>query len=807
MGYVGTKPAAGPLDASQIPDHLLELDKLITQQAMYLLGRATDGTGDAEPIYIGRGLSLSGKNLLADVAAVQARVPKRNCILSAKTTGGVNSAMSTTGSATVALQATATPMILAFAAGFGTDGQRDVVAAQSSDVTLAGGTPAAESPYYGVSFPTDQTSYIFADCRGNSSSTPESLLHFEGADGTAVFTDEYGNAWTNTGVEIDTSQFKFGQSSALFDGADYLTLSGITQLSAPRAGETGNGVELSFWVRPSSLPTAGNRQTLFGAYNAGGYGLEVNLYNQAGTVKLELNASTDGVSNDWASASLGTVTAVAAGTWYRIRVELRHSGAIKVYCSTAGAAEGTDISVSVSGKYLCALTRVRLGANGSGNNGYQGWMDEFRLFPYVVNAAATTPPAVRYEKTDPALYWGATILPPQIGEAYDRTKNALLHFEGTSTTDEYGNTWNQINAPSVAALPVAPKVGSKCLQLTAASSQYVDLDLLSPQALFTDGWTIAGWVNFTTKPSTPNDMVIACATNAAGYGVSLALNNTTGTYKLRLSVSSNGTSNDVVAAVLETSGRTVNTGQWYHFAVTYDPLAGKYFVYWDGVVVAGLTTTSTSKVCAVDSLRIGASRTPGSYLDGAIDEFRMSPCVRYPNGTTFTPSTSAFTVEGDYFNVVDMKHYQVIAPAPAAGSDPVMREVARVYIGEADNVGAVVTAVRNYALRGRYVSADSAITASTATSYTTNLGVPPKYVEARAFLKCITQEGVYAPGDVTPLGMRTGAGVDGAECGFATGRNAGKIVVGGGIVGISGTAGADLTAAKWNKFLVAERKF
>ena len=128
-------------------------------------------------------------------------------------------------------------------------------------------------------------------------------------------------------------------------------------------------------------------------------------------------------------------------------------------------------------------------------------MDD-RLFPIVVNAAATTPPpAVRYEKTDPApLLQGATILPPQIGEASDRTKNALPHFEGTSTRTNTATPgtrstrrrsrrcrWpeGRIEVPATHR-GVFPVRGS---------------DLLSPQALFTDGWTIAGWVNFTTKPS------------------------------------------------------------------------------------------------------------------------------------------------------------------------------------------------------------------------------------------------------------------------------------------------------------------
>ena len=805
MGYIGNRPSVSPLDASQIPDNLLELKKLAQQATSYLLGRGSSGTGNSEDIYVGRGLSLSGKNLVADATDFPANVPKRNCILSAKNSSGVNAALATGGGATVALQAATTNMLVTAAAGYGIDGQVDIAALQTADATLGSGV-SAESPYYGVTFPTDQTSFLFADIRGNSPSTPECLLHFEGADGSTVFTDEYGYAWSNTGTELDTAQFKFGQSSALFNGSAYLTMASVTQLSAPRGTETGNGVELSFWFRPATLPTAGNRQTVFGAYNAAGFGLEINIYNQTGTCKLELNASTNGISNDWVSGTLGGTTAIAAGTWHRVRIELRHSGTIKVYCSINGAAETTEINSSTAGKYLCALTRLRLGANGSAAQGYQGWIDEFRLFPCVINASSVTPPAVRYEKTDPALYWGVTQTPPQIGETYDRIRNALLHFDGTSATDDYGNTWTQANGCAPAASPT-PKFGAKCLPLASGSSQYLDLDLSFVRSIFNDGWTIEGFVQFASLPSTPNDMVVVAANNTGGFGAALAVNVTTGVTKLRFSLSSNGTSNDVVAAVLETSGRTINLNQWYHFAIGFDPLAGKYVVYWDGVSVAGLTTASSAKVCAMDSVRFGSTRTGGSYLNGAFDEIRVSQCVRYPNGTTFTPPTGAFTVEGDFFSVANMKHYQIIAAAPSGGSDPVMREVNRVYAGEADNVGGTVTAVRNYAIRGRYVSDDSAITATTSTTYTTNLGVPPKYVRAQGMMRCVTGEGVYAPGDVTPMGMRTSAGVDGSECGFATGRNSAKLVVGAGIVGISGTAAADMTAAKWNKYLVAERSF
>ena len=46
-----------------------------------------------------------------------------------------------------------------------------------------------------------------------------SLLHFDGADASTVFTDESGKAWTANGnAQLDTSIYKFHPSSGMFDG-------------------------------------------------------------------------------------------------------------------------------------------------------------------------------------------------------------------------------------------------------------------------------------------------------------------------------------------------------------------------------------------------------------------------------------------------------------------------------------------------------------------------------------------------------------------------------------------------------------
>jgi hypothetical protein len=55
---------------------------------------------------------------------------------------------------------------------------------------------------------------------GGGSFTVSSLLHFDGADGSATFTDVSGKVWTPVGdAQIDTAQSKFGGAAGLFDGA------------------------------------------------------------------------------------------------------------------------------------------------------------------------------------------------------------------------------------------------------------------------------------------------------------------------------------------------------------------------------------------------------------------------------------------------------------------------------------------------------------------------------------------------------------------------------------------------------------
>lgn len=339
-----------------------------------------------------------------------------------------------------------------------------------------------------------------------------------------------------------------------------------------------------------------------------------------------------------------------------------------------------------------------------------------------------------------SVTWGQTLIPPQYGYTFDRARQALLRMAGanTSTTflDDYGNTWT---ATGTAQISTGTQIDGLNTLAVGGSGAYIG------SANFTSlgygSWTLESKIRFTTLPSAGTVFVFN-ATNAGGWGLQLGLNDAAGTKKLLLTASANGTSADIASGVLGTS-TTWATATTYHLAVVYDALAGKYFVYKDGVL--DLTVTSTARICGLANLRL-ASNTAGGDVNGNMAGFRLSPFCRYPNGTTFTvPNIATFAVEGDFFSIPQMKMFGATAASGSAGTDPTFTAKNLVYIGEADTGAATVSAVRNYAYQGRVVTALQAAAAGAAGfSFTHNIGIVPNNFSA--FFVAITTDQGYPPG-------------------------------------------------------------
>ena len=93
------------------------------------------------------------------------------------------------------------------------------------------------------------------------------------------------------------------------------------------------------------------------------------------------------------------------------------------------------------------------------------------------------------------------------------------------------------------------------------------------------------------------------------------------------------------------SSITLNNDTWYHVAVTRDGNTLRHYV---GGVQYGTNSFTETMSDTSTTLQIGAYDQSGlGVIDGYMDEIRISNTCRYPDGTTFTPSTTAFTADAN----------------------------------------------------------------------------------------------------------------------------------------------------------------
>lgn len=417
-----------------------------------------------------------------------------------------------------------------------------------------------------------------------------------------------------------------------------------------------------------------------------------------------------------------------------------------------------------------------------------------------------------------------TLVPPQYGEIYDRARSALIHADGTNgaalsggnwTTglqpgDAYGNTWTTNGNAQLSTGQF--KFGTASV-LCDGAGDFLELAPAGGCTFQRDGsWTMEGFFRWATLPvATENQTIFTAGQTATDFGTLLELNNTTGTIKLRLSLSSNGTSADITSLTLGTSTSWA-TAQFYHIVLTYDALAGKYFVYKDGVAEAALTITSTLQVASAVKVRIGERLDATlQQFNGNFDEVRFSPCCRYPNGTTFTPTASAFTPDGHFFSIPDMVMREVTGATTGAGIDPAFTtRSSRLFVGDGDTSAGAVTAVRSYAYRGRYTSADTTIPAiGTRTAFAANLGVVPK-AEPVLMLRNVVTEGGWMPGMVfrpidifaSSWGSMGSVGIEDRNTLSYTKGSPGNFRI---VNRTTGTEAPSVAPASWKMFVVAQR--
>ncbi|MGH8908862.1 MAG: LamG-like jellyroll fold domain-containing protein [Egibacteraceae bacterium] len=216
----------------------------------------------------------------------------------------------------------------------------------------------------------------------------------------------------------------------------------------------------------------------------------------------------------------------------------------------------------------------------------------------------------------------------------------LCHFDGadaaTTASDEIDLVLWSLN--SGAQLDTAQKrFGVSSLLVASHFHQAVGSEFSSPHA---GDWTFEFFYRVSATAGTSAEV------DLDGIGIILAVQIALGTGTSEIVAllrdGANGSIGSVSGAI------SVSADTWYHWALVRDTIAGEYRLYWNGLLVDTLSTSTD--VAPFDTLKFGGSISRNAWYD----EARISTEALY-FGSTYTPPSSPFTI--DPLSVLELVYY------------------------------------------------------------------------------------------------------------------------------------------------------
>jgi len=222
---------------------------------------------------------------------------------------------------------------------------------------------------------------------GNPSYYTKLLLHSDGANNSETFIDETAKTVTAIGnARMDTSNTKFGSSSADFDGNN-----SCLSLADSSDWDFGSGnFSIDFWIKVNSLAS---NQFIFGQANPGG--------NRGGT-SFWLSISTDGAINFYPSN--GSLPDYVLTTAAKLTVDsvFHHIAIVRsadvVYCYIDGLQDAAKLSLPASYTLIDVPYQFAVGRMGEYPVSCANCnIDEFRVSKGIARWTSNfTPPTAAY---------------------------------------------------------------------------------------------------------------------------------------------------------------------------------------------------------------------------------------------------------------------------------------------------------------------------------------------------------------------------------------------------------------------------
>ena len=406
--------------------------------------------------------------------------------------------------------------------------------------------------------------------------------------GDAAVSNAGKTVTANGNAQIDTAQGKFGGVSGLFDGAgSYLTV--------PDSDDWSFGSEnftIDFWVRWNSLPASGNIQEFLGHRTDFNNDVDFRIWNDSGTYRLGIIGKSGGIDY----INLQGAASLSINTWYHIAF-VRSGSNTTIYL------DGTSIA-TVSSSYTYAdYTGLLYIADHPDhlfnvNKEFNGWLDELRISKGIAR-------------------WTSDFTPTTEAYTSDNCTKLLLHFDGsdgsTSFTDSSRDHFK-----------------GKAISFDG-SGDYLSIPDSDDWNLGSGAFTIDGWVRFNTIPSTIAQMVFEQRQDNSNV---MWLARGGGVWNFYLTIG-------FVTQIDFTSTSTVVANTWYHIAIVRS--SNTWYMFQDGVQI-GITTNSSTIPNLTGPVEIGRRGDATRYLDGWIDELRISKGIGRWTSDFCTP-TAPYGIE------------------------------------------------------------------------------------------------------------------------------------------------------------------
>jgi hypothetical protein len=211
----------------------------------------------------------------------------------------------------------------------------------------------------------------------------KALLHFNGVDASATFTDESGKTWTPAGdAQLDTAQKKFGTASGLFDGtADCINTPHHADFNFADADFT-----IDFWVRSTQTTQYATLVCKTPASFSTGMWSLMTSHTSAGDVAF--------FANEYSTLSPLLLTAGSlfnTGDWVHVAL-VRYGNDWALY--VGGVSSATRTTATTISDLSAA---IYVGADEQYGRNFNGHIDELRISKGIARWTANfTPPTTEY---------------------------------------------------------------------------------------------------------------------------------------------------------------------------------------------------------------------------------------------------------------------------------------------------------------------------------------------------------------------------------------------------------------------------